>query len=127
MSFTRFHDDPCRIQKQLQETTDVGKYILDVPSNIGNSFDESSIFILSISKAYKTERRCSTVIIDTLSFERLVPRKVLTTLSISADIIVLLIKNCIPKSIGAGYKINLQLIPVCNPTPSKLILLFIVF
>ena len=33
MSFTRFHDDPCRIQKQLQETTDVGKYILDVPGN----------------------------------------------------------------------------------------------
>ena len=33
MSFTRFHDDPCRIQKQLQETTDIGKYVLDVPGN----------------------------------------------------------------------------------------------
>jgi hypothetical protein len=33
MSFTRFHDDPCRIQKQLQETTDIGKYMLDVPGN----------------------------------------------------------------------------------------------
>ena len=33
MSFTRFHDDPCRIQKQLQESTDIGKYMLDVPGN----------------------------------------------------------------------------------------------
>jgi hypothetical protein len=31
MSFTRFHDDPCRIQKQLQESTDVGRHILNVP------------------------------------------------------------------------------------------------
>lgn len=33
MSFTRFHDDPCRIKKQLQETTDIGRYMLDVPGN----------------------------------------------------------------------------------------------
>lgn len=33
MSFTRFHDDPCRIKKQLQETTDPGRYILDTPGN----------------------------------------------------------------------------------------------
>jgi hypothetical protein len=33
MSFTRFHDDPCRITKQLQESTDIGKYILNVPGN----------------------------------------------------------------------------------------------
>ena len=31
MSFTRFHDDPARIKKQLQQTTDAGRYILNVP------------------------------------------------------------------------------------------------
>jgi len=31
MSFTRFYDDPARIKKQLQQTTDVGRYILNVP------------------------------------------------------------------------------------------------
>ena len=33
MAFTRFHDDPCRINKQLQESTDVGRYMLNVPGN----------------------------------------------------------------------------------------------
>jgi hypothetical protein len=33
MSFTRFHDDPCRIKKALQESTDQGRYMLDVPGN----------------------------------------------------------------------------------------------
>ena len=33
MSFTRFHDDPCRIEKQLQESTGSGKYMLNVPGN----------------------------------------------------------------------------------------------
>ena len=33
MSFTRFHDDPCRIQKQLQESTGLGRYMLNVPGN----------------------------------------------------------------------------------------------
>ena len=33
MSFTRFHDDPCRIAKQLQESTGPGRYALDVPGN----------------------------------------------------------------------------------------------
>ena len=33
MAFTRFHDDPCRIKKRLQESTDQGKYILNVPGN----------------------------------------------------------------------------------------------
>ena len=33
MSFTRFHDDPCRIQKQLQEQTGLGRYMLNVPGN----------------------------------------------------------------------------------------------
>jgi hypothetical protein len=31
MSFTRFHDDPARIKKQLQQSTDVGRYRLNVP------------------------------------------------------------------------------------------------
>ena len=33
MSFTRFHDDPCRIHKQLQESTGPGRYALNVPGN----------------------------------------------------------------------------------------------
>ena len=33
MAFTRFHDDPCRIEKQLQESTDPGRFILNVPGN----------------------------------------------------------------------------------------------
>lgn len=31
MSFTRFHDDPCRIQKRLQESTGAGRYNLNIP------------------------------------------------------------------------------------------------
>ena len=31
MAFTRFHDDDVRIQKQLEEMTFVGRYMLDVP------------------------------------------------------------------------------------------------
>ena len=33
MAFTRFHDDPARITKQLQQQTDQGRYALDVPGN----------------------------------------------------------------------------------------------
>ena len=33
MAFTRFHDDPGRINKQLQESTGLGRYILNVPGN----------------------------------------------------------------------------------------------
>jgi len=33
MAFTRFHDDPCRQTKQLQQMTDVSRWILDVPGN----------------------------------------------------------------------------------------------
>ncbi len=33
MAFTRIHDDPCRIAKEVQESTDVGRYILNVPGN----------------------------------------------------------------------------------------------
>ena len=31
--FTRFHDDPDRIMKKLQESTDVGLYNLNTPGN----------------------------------------------------------------------------------------------
>jgi hypothetical protein len=31
MAFTRFHDDPARIRKQLEETTFIGRYMLDTP------------------------------------------------------------------------------------------------
>jgi len=33
MAFTRFHDDPCRKIKQLQQSTGVGRYHLSVPGN----------------------------------------------------------------------------------------------
>ena len=33
MAFTRFHDDPCRIQKYLEESSNIGKYILNKPGN----------------------------------------------------------------------------------------------
>ena len=36
MAFTRFHDDPARIEKQLQETTGLGRYMLNVPGNNGD-------------------------------------------------------------------------------------------
>jgi hypothetical protein len=31
MASTRFHNDPTRIEKQLQEQTDIGRYMLNVP------------------------------------------------------------------------------------------------
>lgn len=33
MAFTRFHDDPCRIIKHLEESTNVGLYYLNTPGN----------------------------------------------------------------------------------------------
>tara|TARA_B100002051_G_C16619209_1_gene577312 strand:+ start:119 stop:709 length:591 start_codon:yes stop_codon:yes gene_type:complete len=33
MAFTRFHDEPCRIEKLLQESTDPCKYVMNVPGN----------------------------------------------------------------------------------------------
>jgi len=33
MSFTRFNNDEARIKKQLQESTDIGRYMLNVPGN----------------------------------------------------------------------------------------------
>lgn len=35
MSFTRFHDDPCRIQKRNMEISAVNDYIFNVPGNLG--------------------------------------------------------------------------------------------
>lgn len=34
--FTRFHDDPDRIIKRLQQQTDPGRWVLDVPGNGGD-------------------------------------------------------------------------------------------
>mgnify|MGYP001207357723 FL=1 len=33
MAFTRFHDDPCRMAKQIQESTEQGSYYINVPGN----------------------------------------------------------------------------------------------
>ena len=33
MAFTRFYDDPCRVMKKLQESTDQGMYYLNQPGN----------------------------------------------------------------------------------------------
>ena len=33
MAFTRFHDDLCRIAKQLEESTNPGKHVLNTPGN----------------------------------------------------------------------------------------------
>ena len=33
MAFTRFYDDDCRIQKYLEETTNIGNYNINVPGN----------------------------------------------------------------------------------------------
>jgi hypothetical protein len=38
MSFTRFHDDPARIRKQLQESTFSEKYYLNTPGNGVNMY-----------------------------------------------------------------------------------------
>lgn len=45
MSFTRFYDDDSRIKKRLQESTDVNRYILNVPGNgpTPNYFEDPSI------------------------------------------------------------------------------------
>ena len=48
MAFTRFHDDPCRINKQLQESTGLGRYMLNVPGNGSKPmYMESDLFGLS--------------------------------------------------------------------------------
>lgn len=41
MSFTRFHDDPARIQKALDESTYMGRYQLNTPGpGVGLAFQE---------------------------------------------------------------------------------------
>jgi hypothetical protein len=41
MSFTRFHDDPSRIQKSLEESTFAGRYQINTPGpGVGLSFQE---------------------------------------------------------------------------------------
>ena len=41
MAFTRYYDDSCRIEKQLQQSTDPCRWIMNVPGN-GNSPDYMS-------------------------------------------------------------------------------------
>lgn len=36
MAFTRFNYDPCRTKKQLQQSTDPGRWIMNVPGNGAN-------------------------------------------------------------------------------------------
>ena len=36
MACTRFYYDPCRTKKQLQQSTDPGRYMLNVPGNGSN-------------------------------------------------------------------------------------------
>ena len=33
MAETRFNSDPCRISKKLQQMTDQGRYIMNMPGN----------------------------------------------------------------------------------------------
>jgi hypothetical protein len=41
MAFTRFHDDPYRIKKQLEESSFAGRYMLDAPGpGVGTAFFE---------------------------------------------------------------------------------------
>ena len=54
MAFTRFHDDPSRIQKQLQESTFIGRYQLNTPGQgTGTSLpfqEDPNILIKQVSK-----------------------------------------------------------------------------
>jgi hypothetical protein len=33
MACTRFHNDPCRVAKQVEESSNVGKYMINTPGN----------------------------------------------------------------------------------------------
>lgn len=47
MAFTRFKDDPARVNKYLEETTSVGKYHLNTPGNgLQNPYINDSHIIL---------------------------------------------------------------------------------
>ena len=53
MSLTRFSDDPCRIQKYLEETTNIGNYHLNVPG-----FGDKPYFI---NDPFVIPLHCSTI------------------------------------------------------------------
>jgi hypothetical protein len=47
MAFTRFKDDPARVNKYLEETTSIGKYHLNTPGNgLNNPFIDDPHIIL---------------------------------------------------------------------------------
>jgi hypothetical protein len=47
MAFTRFKDDPARVNKYLQETTSIGKYHLNTPGNgLNNPYIDDTHIIL---------------------------------------------------------------------------------
>ena len=47
MAFTRFKDDPARVNKYLEESTSVGKYHLNTPGNgLNNPYIEDTHIIL---------------------------------------------------------------------------------
>ena len=47
MAFTRFKDDPARVNKYLEETTSIGKYHLNTPGNgLDNPYIDDSHIIL---------------------------------------------------------------------------------
>ena len=47
MSFTRFKDDPARVNKYLEESTSVGKYHLNTPGNgLNNPYIDDTHIIL---------------------------------------------------------------------------------
>ena len=65
MAFTRFHDDPCRIEKQLQETTGIGRYMLNVPGNGDKPMFMDDPFI-RMQKCFFSRRR-----VESLDFPRI--------------------------------------------------------
>ncbi len=47
MAFTRFKDDPARVNKYLEETTSIGKYQLNTPGNgLNNPYIDDTHIIL---------------------------------------------------------------------------------
>lgn len=58
MAFTRFHDDPCRVQKYLEESTNPGRYMLNVPGNGDkpNYFDDPYVKIQKWGANLSTEK-----------------------------------------------------------------------
>ena len=50
MSFTRFHDDEIRIQKQLQQQTYPGRYQIDVPGQGSSMPFQEDVHLPCLSK-----------------------------------------------------------------------------